>query len=417
MLKNIFLSLLFIFAFISCKSGDSFLLESLNDSEKSDILTNKGIERYQKDLIENEDTTRIESVKVYFVRALEYNPANQTATQYIKRVDSFKDLLVKRLLNAALRYKNIGKNKSELDEFNMCYFIQSALNLDPRSKEAEKMKNEAKDSFKKIIDIFMQRGDKTKEAHSKEKNETVLKRMEFDAIYFYNRVLLLDPDNVKAKSEKSNFESFILSDMRKLADEASKFLNAKNYIEARNKIYLLKDYGNKLGDKMKDEISKLDYNLNYNWANYLYSINNLDLASAKIWLALEANKSQEAYNLNRVIQEKRSKVILAQSFDSIVENIDQLINANELSNAKRSIDNIYKSLANQKQKDTLDSKISVINSKIAPLYNEAIQNYNEENFKDAIKKFKTILEIDENYKDAKQYYNKAIEKQKTIESY
>ena len=99
-----------------------------------------------------------------------------------------------------------------------------------------------------------------------------------------------------------------------------------------------------------------------------------------------------------------------------LESIDDLINDNQLITAKQRIDYLSRS-ANPNQKKQLDAKLNQITAKLDSLYDDAVKDYNNENFKTAIQKFGNIVNINKDYKDASKYYDKAVEKQKTLDSF
>jgi hypothetical protein len=412
-IKQIIILLINIFIF-SCVS-DQFLLNNLSQNEKSNLIVEKGINKYNEFIADPQDLTKLDSIKQYFEIALQYNQNNAKAKDYLNKVNSFKEIRAKQFVKNAAYFKNIAK-RSERDDFYMCYNIEKALEIDPLNKEALSLKNEIKNSYNKLIKSYMDRGEKAKEDAAKENNSLKKKKLIFYSIDNFTNILLLEPSNAKAKSEKADFESSIKKDMQTLISKSNDDLNKSNFTSVRNNIPVLREYNKYIDNKMDKEVNDLEYTLNYKWAEFYYKSNKMDLASNKITIALSIKKSNESLNLNKLIQDKRTKQVMSVSFDTNLESIDDLINDNQLTTAKQKIDYLYKS-ANPNQKKLLDAKINQITQKLDSLYDDAVNDYNNENFKIAIQKFGNIININKDFKDASKYYDKAVEKQKTLDSF
>ena len=298
----------------SCLS-DQFLLDNLSQNEKSNLILEKGIIKYNEFVSNPQDMSKLESIKKYFESSLQYNQNNTKARDYLNKVNAFKENRAKQFVKNALYFKNIAK-RSERDDFYMCYNLQKAFEIDPLNKDALNLKNEIKSTYNKLIKTYLDRALKAKEDASKENNSQKKKKLIFYSIDNFTNILLLEPGNTEAKSGKSGFESSIKKDIQDILSKSNEDLNKNNFVSVRNNMPVMREYNNYIDNKMDNEINDIEYNLNFKWANYYYQANKLDLASNKITIALNIKKNNEAVNLNKIIQDKKNKQVIVVSFDT-----------------------------------------------------------------------------------------------------
>jgi polyhydroxyalkanoate synthesis regulator phasin len=401
----------------SCLTGnDSFLISNLNDDEKSDLLTQKGIERYKKEIEQNEEYKKSEEIKKYFTTALSYNNANKTAAEYIKKIDFVKQRLVNKYYKTAIYYKN-KKNRTIDDEYNMCYYLEKSIEIEPSNKDALKLKRENKDVYDKLIKFYLNKGNDIKNKIKDSKNDSYTERLYINGINNYKRILLIDASNNQALNEYKSFESEISKIVSSQIKALGNKIKAGNYDEVYESLNKLDKNNQIINNKYNDEILDLKYQLYYNWSIFLYKKNKLQLSLYKINAALSIKKDNYLLSLKDKISETLQSEFFKNSFESLSDEIDELIDNGSLDVAKNKIDGLKKSVKDQNQKKELDNKINRIIQKLPTIYDEAVNAYNDENFDIAIKKFQIIITVDPNYKEAKNYLDKAVEKQKVLENY
>jgi predicted Zn-dependent protease len=97
--------------------------------------------------------------------------------------------------------------------------------------------------------------------------------------------------------------------------------------------------------------------------------------------------------------------------------VDSLIEAGDLAAASGRIEALAKRTDDQARLDLLDSRRQKVRSYLPQMYAEAVTDYRNENFKDAIELLRTIVQVDVDFEQAADYLDKATAKEKLIEQY
>jgi hypothetical protein len=400
----------------SCKSTDMFLIKILDDSEKAKIVNDKGIASYKINIEQNQDINSINIVKPYFLKTLEYDKNNAVAKEYISKLANFKTEYLNKMLRnaAALRDK---KDRKESDEYAIAYNIERVLTIDPGNKEALKMKRELKANYDKLIKLYLDKANESvKKADSIQDNNRK-ERVLLEAYDYYKKILVLDKVNSQAVKLKKTIENIFVEKVRTMLAEANSYLQKKQYAKADKLFDSIEYYNKKIDNKFIKEIKTVEYKVYYNWALSLYKTNKIDSSLYRVNQAIQAGRESEALDLRNKINSVLKDADLSKSFDSAIDDIDEMIANDDLVPAKNKIDSLSQVAQSNVQKSLLEKKLSTIMEKLTPIYNSAVADYNSENYKDASDKFGKIVNIAPDYKDAKSYYDKASEKQKILEKY
>ena len=121
----------------STSTNDSFLLKSLDDQSKAQALTNEGIQEYDLHLNHRQDLDQIPRIRQFFTVALNYDPANTQAQQYLTLIDNFKSQKLQANLNSATRALAKAKRTDD-DNYALFVSLQTAARIDPAdAKRAE----------------------------------------------------------------------------------------------------------------------------------------------------------------------------------------------------------------------------------------------------------------------------------------
>ncbi len=404
-----------LFLFLaSCVSNDSSVLDALSEKEKSNILTEEGIGKYKEKIEKNKDfsTETKEEIRKYFTMALSYDKNNKTASDYIKKIDSLSQLLFEKMYAIALSFKNV-KKKSESDEFNMCLYLEKALALDPSNEKGLKFKKDNKATYDKLLALYSARGTGIKNKIDKTRVETEKDKLYIEGNDNYYKATLLDGSSSVYKAELSYFENQISETVKRTIASLDGKIKIKQFDAVAAGLYNLDQNNKRIYNKFTREILDLKYRLYHDWAVDLYGKKNFTLAIYKINAALAIKNDKYLSDLKNKISDSFN----SDSIDAVIVDIDALIFDGNLYAAKAKIDYYRKTVKDAAQKKELDERSRLILDKIPDLYQAAIDEYNNENFKEAITKFDAIKKLSPNYSDTNSYLEKAIETQKILDSY
>lgn len=411
--KLLYIPILFFFLF-SCVSNDSSVLESLNDKEKSDILTQEGIGRYKEKIEKNKDYSSESKadVKKYFTMALSYDKNNRTAIEYIKKIDSLSQLLFEKMYAIAVSFQSV-KKKSEADEFNMCLYIEKALDIDPGNEKGLKLKKTVNATYDKLFKLYSTRGTDIKNKIYKTRVESEKEKLYIAGNDNYYKATLLDDSNQGFKNELSYYENQIGEKVKGTIASLDNKIKIKQFDAVADALFDLDQNNKRIYNKFNREILDLKYRLFHDWAVDLYGKKNFTLAIYKINAALAIKNDNYLTDLKNKISDSFN----SDSIDAVIGDIDALILDGNLYAAKTKIDYYRKSVKDATQKKELDKRTKSILDKIPDLYQAAIGEYNNENFKEAISKFDAINKLSPDYLDTNSYLEKATDTQKILDSY
>jgi tetratricopeptide (TPR) repeat protein len=199
--------------------------------------------------------------------------------------------------------------------------------------------------------------------------------------------------------------------------EARDLISRKNYKEAdavARKIFI---YNLAVDHKYDNGLKRLQYDINFGWANQLFDSGKFDAASDKVEYALRYNKTEEALSLQSKIQESKEKTDIATSFPVWLENIDDLIARQEYAMAVKKINYCELKIKDDPRKAQLEARKKRMLDQVETIYKAAVDNFVNENYEDAIDQFENVLAISPGYKDASNYLQEARSKEKILKSY
>ena len=423
-MSRLSLIILIILSIFNCTSYDLFIVNNFDNKEKSNILASKGIELYKNELEKKSNYESIPEIRKIFLMALRLYQDNNNAILYLKRTNIFKKNKFKQIYATAIKYKNKTK-KSEQDEFNMCYFLQESLKIDPNHIKAVELKKEIWPVYKKLVNIYLDKGKAIKKELKKVKNEAENNNQITKALNFFGRALLLDPENKAAKEEKQYFENLVIKNMKNIIAGAEADIKLNNFKSALAKVRKLKNYNKLVDQKLLPETNNIEHNIYFNQAKNYLSNNEYTLARKRIKQALIIKKEKNAIDLKKridlIIISKMNKTVRQKNLQNSIAKIDLLIEDDELNIAENRISNLLETTSEKKYIAQLKNRLTKIkeikNKILSDLYKNAVNDYNNENFKEAILKFRQIADFDENYDNTQEYLDKAIEKQKALDAF
>jgi len=416
-MKRKFLFLLVLIIIISCKSADRFIIKNFDDFEKSKILTDKGIAIYENDIEKKQEYTEgtINIVKEYFLYALYLDKSNERAKEYIKKMDSLKQYFFNKMMKSVFLYKNKNK-RQDRDEYYLCYYLEKALEIDPANSEALKLRSELKTLREKLVDSYTSEGDKIKEMINKTKSEDDKIKLYVSGYDIYKYIKLIDNTNNNAIKELEYYSNQLEKvTVQKLKENEAK-LRAGKFNEVYTALKVIVNYNDRSYGKHTREITDIKYRLFYFWGLDLYRKGEFLNSLYKINEALVIKKDRNLLNIKRnITEEKLNTENIKNSYESVMAEIDDHIDKENLVMAKIKIDSLLKMVKANEQKIELKEISKTVIEKSKELYDTAVKDYNDENFSEAIRKFQIVIKVISDYKDVKSYLDKSVEKQKVIE--
>jgi soluble cytochrome b562 len=408
-----------IICFFHCSTlpKDSlFMVQKLDNSEKSRAITDKGIRLYKSELENKEKYEMIEEIKEYFTVALRLDPENQRAEEYVKNIESYISRKVREKIDKANNFLK-KKKRTEKEDFQLVLYVQQAYTLEPRNKDVQKLLKEINELSNKLIIKYIEMAQLTRKEIGD--NDTIEEKVRVysECIESINKALLIDAQHPAAKREKKYFMDELSGFFNQQMNDAEKHYKSGDFQGADKKIPLLIEINKALDDRYRKELNDLIYKINLKWASVLFDEKKYSLAEVKIKKAVRIKRTKESEKLKDNIMKKKEKSDFSEGFDDLLSDIDDLIKSKDLINAHKKITYGLENAANSTQTGKLKKREQAFKRELAKLYEEAINYYIEEDFKEAMRLFKVIIAIDKDYKQAQSYYNKAQSKQKLLESY
>jgi hypothetical protein len=419
MKRLILLSCLLTVIIVGCTSvstGDSFLVQKLDDQSKSRALTIAGVEEYDLHVVRRQEFDQIPRIKDYFTVALSFDPANAQAQQYIALIDNYK----KRLLQANLKdaNRNLAKPKrTDDDNYALFVSLQTAARIDPTDPNVRKLLGDTSQDRAKLVDVYLGRA-KAALAKVDTKTPDAAREKQFtEAFQNANKAVDVDPRSSAAQGMLASTKDELAKSVARRVASIQKLVVAGNYADGRTQLAALNDLNRKLDNNFEADVKKVAYELNFAWAKSLYAKKDYATAEARTDAALAVSRTEEASSLKRKLADLRAKADSGASFDTTLQDIDQLIGAGDLVAAHRKIDALWKVTNDQSKQQMLDDRNQKIVSSLKDLYDRGVQAYRDEDFKTAIDLLQTVVGVQVDYDQAGDYLDRARAKQKLVEQY
>jgi hypothetical protein len=408
-------------AFGCVSSSDAYLLRILDDQAKAKALTDEGVQEYQLQLITKGDLSKIAEVREYFVVALSYDPDNVLAAQYRDLVDNFKAKRLRDKLKEANRY--LAKAKRTMDEdYSLCVAVQATVSIDPSDASVTKLVQDTAKIRENLVDTFLTR---VKAALAKITSTTPVATQESlyqDSFLNASRAIAVDPQNGAALSQMNAIKAELAKMYARHLDSANSLIKAGKYDTAKNEVNVLLNLNKKLGTEYDAQTRAVNYSLNYQWANNLFSRKDYAQAGVKVNAALSAQRTDEALALKKKITDIRSGVVAQESFETALKDIDSLLTQGQsdlgaLLSAGNKLNALDKTTSDSDKQDQIDARRASLTSALKAYYDQAVGFYRSEDYKSAIDILQIIVQINVNYEQAADYLDKANAKQKLLDQY
>ena len=395
---------------------DTFLLEKLDGQAKARALVDEGVQQYHDQLIRKGDLSKVAAVREYFTMALRDDPQNILALRYRDLVDNFRSSQLSRALKEAEAYFTQQKRRDE-EDYAMCRDIQTARRLDPANATAARLERDTEGVRQKLIAGFLSKALMSQARAAQAASAADRENADIDAYQTYDKILSLDQGNAAAvnqtKALKEELDRLAVSRVAAV----KKMLAAGQFESARDQVALLAQESRKVGGILDARVAAARYSLDYQWARSLYAHKAYVLADERVNDALRIAQTDEALALKSKIADLAAQAEQQASFDSSLQQVDSLIEAGDLAAASGRIEALAKRTDDPARLDLLDSRRQKVRSYLPQMYAEAVTDYRNENFKDAIELLRTIVQVDVDYEQAADYLDKATAKEKLIEQY
>ncbi len=415
MKKALLLVALVTLVVMGCTStSDTFLIQKLDDQSKAQALTAAGIEEYQLTLVRRQAFDQIPRVREYFSIALQLDPSNTQAQQYLTLVDNFKDQKLKANIGTAT--KTLAKAKrTDDDNYALFVSLQAASRIDAKNPDVQKMLVDTASDRAKLADSYLAKA-KTSLAGLNDKTPAATQEKQYtDAYPSISRALDIDPKNGPALSQMSTVKTAVGKLVAARVATFQSLLTEAKYADARTQLTGLADLNRKTGNNYDADVRSATYNLNYAWAKAYFAQKDYPNADARTDAALAASRTADATALKRQISDIRGRADTAATFEATVADVDKLITDGQLVSAQRKIDALARTTTDQTKQAALDTRAQAILDKIKDIYAQGVDAYRNENYKDAITLLQTVVGVQVDYEQAGDYLDKAREKQKVID--
>jgi hypothetical protein len=397
-------------------SDSLFLLSGLQEPAKSKALTEEGIARYQLYLVSRGEYSRVAEVRRYFEAALRYDPDNPKAQAYLEKVDNFRSSEGRARVREAQALMAKGKRSPD-EDYALCLAVQKAYQLLPEDQEVSGLRRETALIRVGLVQGLLQRSKTSQELIHKDTPDPAREKLTIEAFGSVSRALAIDPQNAAVRSEEKLLRSELDRIFAGHQEAAEREVEKGRFREAEKDLALLAELNRRLSHSRDREVESLAYDLNYRWARALFAGKEYAAAEDRIDRALAARITPEAAAQKRQIDEARALGNRAATFESGLQQLDRLIAQGDLGAAQRQLNLLARDRRTPAQLATLEDRRARIRSQLPALYQQAVNAYKAEEFKDSIQMFQAVLQIDVDYEQAAEYLDKATAKQKLIEQY
>ncbi|HQG39420.1 MAG TPA: hypothetical protein P5519_08525 [Spirochaetia bacterium] len=395
---------------------DTVLVQEVPDEYKSQTLTNYGVELYKTELIKNNNYAELERIRTIFQAAVDLNPANTTAKQYLLLIDDYKN---KHFENFVLQAQNLQKKAKRTDDetYAMLFAIEQARTFDAKDKRVQELLKQTAEIKKDYIATSLLKINELRETAKNTKKDSERETAIIKAFTLVERVTNIDSSNFDANRAYQELKSEIEKIVKAKLDQAKALRIAQKFDQAVAFLSAAKDLNTKMDNAFTVQIKDEEYNLYYAWARYHEQRKEWQLAAQRISKALTIKKTADAQNLQKRVAEAQGEQIRSADFTAALQAIDNALNKGDLVNAFTLIITRLKITTDTTERSTLEERKKRIYDSLKTYYERGVQAYREERFKDAIAALTIVVSIDPDYLDAADYLEKAKQKQALLEQY
>jgi hypothetical protein len=415
-MRHLLLAALALLVFACTSANDSYLVKTLDSQAKAAALVAAGMDEYDQYLVQAQAFDQIPRIRQYFMTALQFDSENDKAQQYLYLIDNFKSQKLQASKDKAAALAAKAK-RSDDDTYALAVSLGNAAKIDPKDAQVQKLITDTTADRKALAATYL---DKSQAALKdlNEKTPTATREKKYvEAYQSAARAATLDPKNAAALKQVDSAKAELTRMVGQRVEAITKLVAARSFTDARAQVRALNDLNQALGSAYNADVQASTYNLNYQWASYLYAVKkDYSTAQARVDAALAVKRTDEAVALRRQISAAGGKAAGALSFDAAIKEIDRLIGAGDLVGAHRAILNARKGAADADSQGKLKDRDQAIVGRLKDIYDQGVQAYRDENFKTAIERLKVVVGVQSDYEQAVDYLEKAQSKQKVLDT-
>lgn len=407
----------FVVLLASCASiGDSFLLLGIPDTEKASALSRAGVAKYNIELIKEGNLSSIDAARKMFQAALRYDPANADATRYLVLLDDYR---AKEFSSSLSIYKTLAakKTRSADEEHRMHVAVRRAMDLDPKSKEAQAIFKETTESRLALLQKYFDDIDGKVNAVTEKSTEAFTEKSYIEAFLVASKAREIDPAHKQVKASIDRLNKEILGIIESRLAKLPGYYNRAEFTNAKGQIDLMADLNEKTGFSFTDRIVSARYDLYLRWAQWHEARKEWASAISRANSALAYKRTTEAQNLIKRVTDKRDAEEKGASFDAALKNLDEQLQKGDLLEAQRLLSSLGQTASGDSQRSLLEERRKKILAALPAIYQKGVTAYRDENFKDAITYLEVVTGIDPAYEQAMDFLDKARSKQAVLDQF
>jgi hypothetical protein len=396
-------------------SDSRFFVKTVDDRRKAELLTEKGVALYESELVKAENFERIADVRRYFETALRYDPENRTAVRYMENLNTFVQTRVSRKIALA---DSLAKksNRTEDESFQLCAAVAEAARLDPKNEEIERLRENSEPVCSALASSYEEKGKNVKSSVAENDPDEKTEQAYLQALDFYRKVLVIDPRNRRARSEKKALQDGLAPFFQRKSADVERKIAKGQYDQANKDLAALRSFDKKLDGRFDREVKSLSYTLYYRWAKHSLDQRRYQTAGDLVDKALAVDRTPEAAGLKREILARKRTLEDGADFEAFLDYVDSLIDQNRLGDANRSIERVLGKTADQGRARQLEQRKARVGALLPELYKQGVDAYKEESFQKAVQTLAVVVDVNPDYEQAASYLEKARSKQRLLES-
>ncbi len=408
-------------------SKDFFLNKQVDAAYKAEAVASQGVAAYEAELEAAGDYTKVAEVRRYFEVALEYDPDNAKAGEYLDKVDGYAKRFVGAKLAQAERL--LAKSpREEAEDYALIVALQSARAADSSNERVNKLLKEQKGVKDKLSAQYLERslaaaaranppepakGAPPAKAPSPAERESALSESYLQA----QKALAVDPGNSKAAKARAEALGELEEGFASRAAPVKQQIAASKYDGAKASYAKLAAFDSGLGGAFAEPRRELGYQLYLSWAKSLEAKKDLTSAREKADAALALKRGDEALALRKRVVAAMSSIESDAAFEAALAELDRLIAKGDLGGAQRRAASLDRAAKDAARKAKLAERHAKLRAGIKAYYDRGVEAYRAENFRLAIEQLNVVVAIDSSYEQAAEYLEKAREKQKLVEQF
>jgi tetratricopeptide (TPR) repeat protein len=423
----------------SCVSAntDVFIAKNMSAKEKSQIIFEKGLDLYNAKLMDKNDLQSIPEVRGYFEAAVQADPENLKAQEYLSKTDAFKAHRFESYLKNAKRLRD-KKGRTDGESFELVLSTQRAMDLDSVNGELIKLRIDTAEVRKMVIQKRVDSLDTLEKKLKASKAQSEVAKLIPQATKIISEVQLIDPGNRNAAGVQRSMDDVVLGFAKKDLEDTRNFMTVKKYANAETCLLRAEKTLSNVTKEKNPEVASLKYQLYFKWAQEFFAQKQYISADNRVNVAIAVNKSAEALDL----KSKISRAVAAKSqagktantgpkslkigsaaesknydddIDGVLESVDATIAREDLRGAMDMIDFNIEMMKVQTNIDKLQAKKAIVMDRLKSIYNDSVTSYNEEDYETARDGFRAVIKIDSDYEQAQAYLEKANNKIRALE--